>query len=552
MNITSLYPKILSLALSMAVFPLAQAQNDPVQVGPNIATVHTQAGNVQGYLQNGVYTYLGIPYAKAERFMPPTAVEKWQGVRLAVTPGAICPQISMGMDGSYFFSGPKLTESEDCQNLNIWTPNINDGKKRAVMVWLHGGGFQSGSSLELDAYDGANLSRTGDVVVVSINHRLNLMGYLDLSAYGDKYKYSANLGILDLVSALEWVQKNIAQFGGDPENVTLFGESGGGAKVLTLMATPKAQGLFHKAIVQSGAVERMGMTLTSPKAGQRVSELTLAALNLSPKEVDKLKTLPYAELVGATQQALQQTAQEQKLEAVLGTGYDLSWAPTMDGDYIPSEPVGEKYPEIAKNIPLLIGSNMTEWTTIPLLFDLAKNQADNRNTWTEAEVKQRLQKQYGAQTEAIIKAFQQAYPERKLADALYVDSFLRTPAIKTANLKAAQQGAPVYQYLFTWDTPVFNGLPMSYHTSEIPFVFNNIDRVQKTTGGGKEAQELAQKISSAWVNFAKTGNPNGKGLPQWDAYTQENGNTMIFDTKLSVKQHHDRALLKLLAPDYNF
>lgn len=539
---------LLSASISMATMSYAETQ---VQAGNNIAVVQTQAGAVQGYVQNGVVTYKGVPYATAERFMPPQKVANWQGEKLALTYGNVCPQVPM-FAHTYFFSGPEMIEGESCQNLNVWTPSISDGKKRAVMVWIHGGGFQSGASNDLDSYDGANLARTGDVVVVSVNHRLNAMGFLDLSAYGEQYKGSANLGMQDLVASLEWVKENIAQFGGDPNNVTIFGESGGGAKVLTLMAMPSAKGLFHKGIVQSGATGTLGTSLTEPNIGRKVSAQTLQNLGVKPTALSELSNFTPKQINDAASKALKQVAEELKIPAMLGRGYNLSWRPTLDGDYIPQHPVGEKYPEIAKDIPLLIGSNLTEWQSFPLQLDLQNSQKSNRFTWTESETMDRLKAKYGDKTDEIVAAFREAYPNRMIADALYVDSFLRTPALKTARLKADQKGAPVYQYLFTWDTPVFNSVPMSYHTAEIAFVFNNIERMAQATGGGKDAQVLADKMSRAWTNFAKTGNPNAEGLPQWDAYTRENGKVMIFDNQPEVKQHHDEKLQRLLAPNYKF
>lgn len=546
---SKLFPLLLlSASISMATMSYAETQ---VQAGNNIAVAQTQAGKVQGYVQNGVVTYKGVPYATAERFMPPQKVANWQGEKLALTYGEVCPQVPMG-GRSFFFTGPEMTEGESCLNLNVWSPSVSDGKKRAVMVWIHGGGFQSGASNDLDSYDGANLARTGDVVVVSVNHRLNAMGFLDLSAYGEQYKGSTNLGMQDLVASLEWVKENIAQFGGDPNNVTIFGESGGGAKVLTLMAMPSAKGLFHKAVVQSGAVEKMGMTLTDPKISRRVTELTLKNLGVKSTALYRLNEFTPAQINAAGSKALKQAGEEFKIPAILGGGYSLSWMPSLDGKLIPQQPVGEKYPEIAKDIPLLIGSNLTEWESFPLQMDLQNSQKSNRFTWTESETMDRLKAKYGNKTDEIVAAFREAYPNRMIADALYVDSFLRTPALKTARLKADQQGAPVYNYIFSWDTPVFNSVPMSYHTAEIAFVFNNIERMAQATGGGKDAQALADKMSRAWTNFAKTGNPNAEGLPQWDAYTRENGKVMIFDNQPEVKPHHDEKLQRLLAPNYNF
>lgn len=543
--------KKLSLSfLTLSLFSsFAQAE---IQAGSGIAVAQTEQGMLQGYIQDGILTYKGIPYATAQRFMPPQKVEKWGGTRLAVRYGNICPQNAMNPMNTFLFSGGQFSQSDECQNLNVWTPAIHDGKKRPVMVWLHGGGFQAGSAVESDTYHGENLARSQDVVVVSVNHRLNVMGHLDLSAYGEQYKHSANLGVQDLVASLEWVKANIAQFGGDPENITIFGESGGGAKVLTLMATPSAQGLFHKAIVQSGAVEGMGATLPNQQASRRVAELTLQNLGIASNELEKLNNIPFDELEKASNQALKQTAEEQKIPALRGSGYSLSWSPILGNGYIPQQPVGEQYPAMAKEIPLLIGSNFSEWESFPLQLDFGKSLADNRNTWTNEQIQQKLNAHFGEKSADIQTAFKQAYPTRNVADVLYADTFLRLPAIKTARLKADQKGANVYHYLFSWDTPVMDGIPMSYHTAEIPFVFNNIEQAQFATGGGEQAKKLAQTMSTAWANFAKTGNPNGNGLPQWDAYNRENGATMIFDNEVKQVQHHDEALLKLLAPNAKF
>ena len=263
-------------------------------VNQNTNTIATtESGKIQGFIQDEIYTYLGVPYARAERFMAPKKIEKWNGIKQTVTFGTYFSQGESMVSSGGWFAGPKLEMSENSHNLNIWTPGIKDGKKRPVMVWLHGGGFRSGSSAENYIFDGKNLSKKGDVVVVSVNHRLNSLGFLDLSAYGEKYKNSANAGIMDLVASLEWIRDNIEEFGGDPNNVTIFGESGGGAKVLTLMATPAAKGLFHKAISESGAVEEMGMTLLPEKTTRRVAELTLENLGLNAKNVDEIQKIPY-------------------------------------------------------------------------------------------------------------------------------------------------------------------------------------------------------------------------------------------------------------------
>ena len=543
----------LATALTIGATPWACATNDNIIAGPTIAVAKTQAGKVQGFVHNGIFTYRGIPYAKAERFQAPQAVAPWDNTRPTLMYGNICPQVAVNPLETFMFSGPHLKQGDDCLNLNVWTPSISDQQKRPVMVWLHGGGFSGGSSIESYAYDGENLSRTGNVVVISVNHRLNVLGHLDLSAYGKQYVNSANAGVMDLVAALQWVKANAAVFGGDADNVTVFGESGGGAKVLTLMATPAAKGLFHKAIVQSGAVERVGMTLLSTRTTRRVAELTLQNLGIQAENVEKLNTLLYQQIADASRKALKQTAEEQQLASVLGSGIGLEWAPNTDGTYIPDEPVGEKYPELAKDIPLLIGTNLTEWTTIFELFgDIYKSQTDNKNHWSAEQVKEKMQAKYGSSADAVGKAFVVAYPGRNVADALYVDGFLRIPALKTARLKADQHGAPVYNYLFAWDTPVLGGFAMSYHTSEIPFVMNSLALTETAHGNGDEAKALADKMSRAWVAFAKTGNPNTSGLPNWPPYTRENGATMIFSNQPEVKIHHDVELMNLLNPNARF
>ena len=532
---------LLALATALLTGNLA-----PVSAQAAEPLVRTSRGPVQGLVDDGVLTFRGIPYAKAPRFMPPMEAAAWSAPLAATQYGPICPQTTQNP-----FPGvaPQLPQSEDCQNLNVWAPARQTGRKRAVMVWLHGGGFSAGSSMEALSYEGKNLSKTGDVVVVSVNHRLNALGFLDLSAQGDAYKYSANVGMMDVVASLQWVQRNIAKFGGDPANVTVFGESGGGAKVLTLMATPAARGLFQKAIVESGAVEQMGMHLTAPATGRRVAELTLQQLDIAPGDVARLQAVPYPQLVLATGKALQQTAQEQKLPAVLAAGYGLDWTPTMDGDYIPVQPAGQTFAAQAKSVPLLIGTNLNEWTTIGNLLNRDQIRSDNKNTWSAEQVAAKLNERFGDKAEAVTQAFGRAYPDKKPVDAMFVDTFLRVPALKTAGLKADQQGAPVYTYVLSWETPALGAVGMAYHTAEIPFVFNNIAITQELTGQGPEAYTLARRMSGAWVHFAKTGNPNGPGLPKWPPFTRASGATMVFDNNVQMRHHHDRELLKLLVPE---
>ena len=534
---------------------VSYSAQEEILSGPGIAVADTKEGKLQGYVHHGIYNYKGVPYAQAERFQPPKPVSPWSGVKTAMSYGMVSPQL---VDQAHDIFPPhwywphweprNYAQSDDCQNLNIWTPGLKDGKKRPVMVWLHGGGYFMGASAVEDVYDGENLSRKGDVVVVSINHRLNSVGFLDLSAYGDKYKDSANAGMLDIVAALEWIQRNIENFGGDPGNVTVFGQSGGGAKILTLTAMSRAKGLFHKAIIQSGAVEHMGMSLPDQEVSRRVAELTLDNLGVTADNVDLLQTIPYSVLSNAGNKALDQAAKEFGPERMYVAGN--GWTPIVDGKNVTQNPVLDGFSENSKGIPLMIGTVANEWTTINQWATMDKSQSDNKNNWSKAEVEKRLHDKYGDKTDAIRQAFHKAYPDKPEANALYVDTWQRTRAMKTAGIKADQQGAPVYNYVFSWETPVMGGFAMAYHCAEIPFVFNNIELSATATGATKEAYDLADKISDAWINFARTGNPNAKGLPEWPAYTRKNGATMILDNKSEVRYHHDDELMDLLEPDY--
>lgn len=545
----------MKLSLVTAVLLLIVLSGTTVQgketVSGNSSVVSLTTGKVQGQIQNGIYVYKGIPYARADRFMPPEPSCSWDGIRIFTEYGHVCPQAPMPAENDFISNQRIAVEGEDCQNLNVWTPGINDNKKRPVMVWLHGGGFQTGSSIEQRVYDGVNLSRKGDVVVVSVNHRLNMLGFLDLSAYGDEYKYSGNVGTMDMVAALKWIQANIEVFGGDPDNVTLFGQSGGGAKIIVLLTTPAAKGLFHKGIIQSGAVEACGMTNVTTKIGRRVAELTLNNLGIGENEIAELQNVPYKELEAAGNAAMTQAAKEYgSIDSWGNPG--LLWTPIVDGDYLPFQPVVDSIASQAKDIPIMIGTAMTEWTTMGMLGQANKYKNDNRNTWSQEEVNCKLKERFGNHLETIADAFKQAYPERPVADVLYVETMLRAPALKTARLKADQHGAPVYNYMFAWDTPLEGGFAMSYHCSELPFVFNNVVMSKASAVGGEQAEILADRMSRAWINFARYGNPNHSDIPNWPVFTRENGYTMIFGNECQVKKNHDYKLMKLLVPDYVF
>lgn len=513
-----------------------EAGHDGLITSADATVVGTVSGKVAGYVEQDVYIYKGIPYAKAERFMPPAAADKWDGIRSSRAYGPTCPQGKRegwySDEMGFAFGWDDGFADEDCLRINIWTPGINDSARRPVMVWLHGGGYSAGSGQELPSYDGANLARKGDVVVVTLNHRLNVLGFLDLSAYGEKYKNSGNAGLLDIVAALKWVKQNIAAFGGDASNVTIFGQSGGGGKVSTLLATPSAKGLYHKAIIQSGAMLR---TMES-KWSRRIGAAIVEELGLKASETDKLQQVPYEQLLAAGNKAVAKVKVEAEKNGA--SPFIFGWAPTVDGDVLPEQPFVPQAPEQSQNIPVLLGTTLHEFTASTYVSAL--------RTITHEQAVEQLKQKYGNRTDEFLAAFEKAYPGYAPKDLIDTDFIFRPGAVALGNIKAAQGGAPVYMYLFSWESPVMDGILRSTHCMEIPFVFNNVKRHIAMTGGGNEAALLGEKMSSAWINFARTGNPNAGGLPEWEPYTSENGATMFFDNTCEIKKNHDKELLDIV------
>lgn len=495
--------------------------------------VQTVCGKVAGYVDDGIYTYKGIPYAKAERFMPPVPADSWEGIRSSRAYGPTCPQGKRtgwySDELAFSFNWDDGFPDEDCLRVNIWTPGINDGKKRPVMVWLHGGGYSSGSGQELPSYDGRNLADKGDVVVVTLNHRLNVLGFLDLSAYGEKYSRSGNAGLLDLVAALDWIQKNITKFGGDASNVTIFGQSGGGGKVSTLLATPDAKGMFHKAIVQSGAMLRTMESRWSRRIGAAVVE----ELGISPCKIDEIKNVPYDKLLAAGEKAIARIKPEAEKEGY--AAFIFGWAPTVDGSVLPRQPFDPQAPEQSKEIPIMIGTTLHEFT--------ASTYVPEMRTISHEEAEGYLKRTYGNRTAEFVELFKDTYPGYEPKDLIDTDFIFRPNAVELANIKFRQGGAPVYTYLFAWESPVMDGILRSTHCMEIPFVFNNADVHASMTGGSEEAVALADIMSQAWVNFARTGDPNTEELPQWPAYDNSDGATMFFNNTCEVKYNHDKELI---------
>ena len=510
----------------------ATSQGEPLIVAPSSSNVvETATGKVRGYSAQGILTFKGIPYAGTtagpSRFMAPTKPQAWTGVRSSMYYGQVCPQGARAGwkndEESFMFEWDDGQFGEDCLRVNVWTPGA-DNRKRPVMVWLHGGGFSAGSGQELKAYYGESIARRGDVVLVSLNHRLNVFGYLNLSKYGQEYANSANAGMLDVVGSLEWVRDNISNFGGDPGNVMIFGQSGGGSKVSTLMAMPAAKGLFHKAAIESGSSLRQ----SNPEYSERLAAALFDVLGLGPSDVSKLRDVPFEKLAQAQAEAVLKAFPE---TAIPGTGG--GFRPTPDGRHLPTQPFDPVAPAVSANVPLLVGSVLNEQVhgiNHPEYEDM-----------TMDEVKRRASARFKDKTETVIAAYQKLYPKARPFDVLSVAfaAESRQNCVTQAERKAALGGAPAYMFWFTWQTPVLNGRPRAFHCSELPFVFNNTDRAAAMTGGGPEARELGGRVSDAWIAFARKGDPNHPGLPKWPAFTAKESALMVFDSKCEVRMNPD-------------
>lgn len=537
--------KMKKISTTLVVFGIILFTNfldaqSEIRTGENIAVTNTNSGKVRGYIEKGVFTYKGIPYAQAKRFEAAQKPESWEGVRSSTMYGPVAPLLTpttlVQDEAEFVFDHDWGYTNEDCLNLNVWTPGIDEGKKRPVMFWIHGGGFTAGSSHELPSYDGANLSKKGDVVVVSINHRLNVLGFLDLSAYGEKYQQSANNSISDMVIALEWVRDNISNFGGDPNNVTIFGQSGGGAKVNTLMAMPKAKGLFHKAVNQSGSYRNSILEKEETKA---IAKETISILGLDASTIDSIQNIPFETLVNASNKALKVVAEQMKAEGKPVVGFELNWGPSKDGIDLPYQVGSLEALALSKDIPLLIGTAKNEFGPFANMRFVGAS---------DETIMNHIKDTYKEKADDYVKAVKKAYPKDTDAkDLLDVDTRFRPGAVEQANIKSdLKGGAAVYMYLFTWQSPVFDGKYKALHCMELPFVFDNITLANHMTGGGKGAHALADKMSQAWINFAKTGNPNHSGLPEWPSYNSANTATMHFDSISVVKPQLDKELFAII------
>ncbi len=509
-----------------------------VFIGEGIAETNTIYGPVRGFVLRGIYTFRGIPYGDdtggENRFMPPRPPKRWTAVRPAVAYGASAPQ-------TFYDRRPESYSmfvdhwnydlmSEECLRLNVWTPGLNDGKRRPVLVWLHGGGFSKGNGIEQDSYDGENFARAGDIVFCSVNHRLNAFGFSDLSQVGgEKYRHSGNVGMLDLVAALEWVRDNIANFGGDPDNVTIMGQSGGGSKVCMLCAMPAAKGLFHKAVALSGNAVRANDAAYSRRLGAAI----LDEASLSPSQIDSLQRLSWEQYRILAERAERRLAQA-------SSGYRNGFAPVADGEDIPQ---GTFFtgPNAAtgSDVPMLLCSTFHEWNP-------NRDNPELESVSLE-EVAERLADRYGDRSKTIVEAYAACFPTCRPVELWAMIVSDRRGIVRTAEAKSNQQ-SPIYMAWFGWQSPLFNGRHRSFHCLDISFWLLNTDRMITHTGGGAEPRRLSRKMADALLHFMRTGDPNCKSLPKWPRYTVERGELMLLDTKCRAAEDPDRPARKTLEP----
>ena len=509
------------LALSSGV--LGSGVLRPAVSQPRFVDAETSFGSVRGEDVDGVKTFKGIPYgastAGPNRFKPPADPTRWSGVRDALEYGASAPQRDPGAaraadSGLSVASAGLPPESEDCLVLNVWTPAL-DGAKRPVMLWCHGGGFASGSGSS-PVTDGANLARRGDVVVVSINHRLNVLGFTYLGELvGPDLAQSGDAGMLDIVHALKWVRANISRFGGDTSRVTVFGQSGGGRKVATLLAMPSAKGLFHRAIIESGAT----IKLVERDHAARVARELAAALELSKPSLRDLQAVPLDRLM----RAYFATVRSMNVDQMT-----MGFSPTVDGTAVPGHPFHPTASDVSADVPLMIGSTRTELT---LQTDAAAFSLD------DAALRGRVRELVGAATDGIIDIYRRANPAANPSELYFLiasDHRYGAPAMKIAERRAALNKGSVHLYYFRWETPLDGGRLKSPHTIEIPFAFNNV-QASRLTAGAPGAQALADKVSDAWLAFARSGDPNTQSLPRWPAFDAAQRATMMFDNASVVQ-----------------
>lgn len=487
--------------------------------------VETTKGKLRGFRFNGVDHFFGIRYAQAKRFQMPEPVAPWDGVKDAGSYGMNCPVLSEPQPmGEVMIPHRFWPSSEHCQYLNVWTSSLGPETKKPVMFWIHGGGFSAGSGIEQVCYDGFSLAKNDGVVVVTVNHRLNAFGYLDMSPFGEKYENSVNVGMADLVEALRWVRDNIAQFGGDPDNVTIFGQSGGGAKVTVLGQIPEADGLFHKAIVMSGVLAP-GRDENAVGGRELVAEI-LKPLNIPEDEAERLEKVPSAQFIWAVNKAVR---------AVYKRGGHVNWGPKPNGYYV-CDPLEGDFTESSLKVPTMVGSVLAEFAFGP--------GRDIKNMSLEDSEKL-VMDYFGPEGgPKVLEAFRKSYPDTDVSFSMDFDDMFLPATAAYVNKKAEKAQAPVYNYMFSkvFD---YDGGKAAWHCSDIPFFFHNAGMIPVCHQEGWE--QLEKVMCGAFVNFARTGDPNTDGLPRWEKCSGGRMVTMVFDDKCRTGVNMQDGLLELMA-----
>ena len=521
------------------------ARTDPVQRGgtcstPRTAVAKTQYGKVRGYVEEGVLTFKGVPYGQdtggANRWLPAKAPKPWDGEYPALVYGANCPQRLHdfpAVEQSFLYQWTDGYMSENMLKLNVWTPSLTG--KRPVLVYYHGGGFAFGSAYELASQDGAQLARHHDAVSVTVNHRLNILGFFDASQIGGSaYEDSVNVGMTDLVASLQWIRENIANFGGDPDSVMIYGQSGGGSKVTCLMGMPSAAGLFQRASAQSGG----GGNIPGIDLSRELAKQTMKELGLQSNDLASLQKMDWAKLNAAGNAAVAKV--NPGPQGTAGPGGPPSgtpragFSPTVDGRTVTLRSFYDVAPDVSKNVPMLIGNVSEEGNSMSQRPTEAEWQARLSRTWGETKAT------------ALIAAMKKKYPEKSIRLLSYGVNGIasRNNVQRMMKMKYEQKGAPVYQYYFTWQSPMLEDAG-AWHTAELAFCFDNTKRAEQGTGNTPEAQALAKKMATAWVNFARTGNPSQPGLT-WAPSDATRCQTMVFDNHCRMVDDPEGDLRRIL------